>query len=1228
MDGIVYSNPVIVVGREAEFTQRASKLLTELPVDAEVFFAEDLVKATQIAVEQTRIVIALLRLSGESDSEQNLKAFLESLSNIPVLVVADVSMAARIPLVVHQLAHQIILSDEQGAFWDIMPSTIINAIGRSVNSDKKQILKQLVSHIPDSVCVLGPNNDILFINETFSRLYGYKENEIIGQPVISLLPERSWKIQDGFGSPGDTIETVHIHKYGHEISVAISVTSLPPNCGAENHKLCISRDITEKMSLLRKIRDSKKRLSQIFDNSSVGIVMFETNGKLVEFNERFLAFTGFNYDEMAHFFIDDLLHSDDRVKDRVEYKELLEGKIRSYTTEKRIQQKSGQFMWIRMNVSKVSDQVDQASFIIAIVEDITEKKAIEETLAATEVRLDGVLSSLEDVVYSMDAQTAEIFYVNKATKALFDMSENEFKNNKALWRKMVHGGDLSKLEIASRVLRKQGKAEVEYRLITSAGDIKWLRDRAWVVHNGNDRIDGIITDVTKRKLAEQAYLDSEERYRTAVQSSVEAIYMMNPATLRITEVNDAFCNLLGYSRQEALKLNLTDFVNHPIEDIRDYIDTVIDGGGRVLGEREWLAKSNGIINVEVTASKITQRDVEIIFVVARDVTVEKRIHDELEKERTLLQQVVANAPIPMAMLDTELRFLVNSRNWVQSYGPARRSLSGLKLFDLYPNLPEEWRALCERGLKGEILNIPEEEVHVNNDQIIYLRLAIHPWGNRDTDHYGIVLVAERIDELVNARKLAEEANMAKSAFLARITHELRTPLNAILGYSQIMIKDSSLGDNHKNYIDSMYRSGMHLLNMINDILDLSKIEASRMELQPEDTDLRELVRDLIEMFELKARSNGLALNLNFDDTIESYVRTDRAKLHQVLINLVGNAVKFTESGCVDINIKRLREEDVDEGHQFVEFEITDSGRGIPDDELSLIFEPFHQAKNSGAQGTGLGLAITKRIVNLMGGDIEVESTMGKGSTFRFIIPFEVLQSAPTVVSDEYNEVIGLLSPSEYKVLVVDDVEHNRTVVELLLQRIGFSVVQAVNGLDALEKFDQVNPDFVIMDIIMPVMDGVKAMSRIRLKENGRHVPIIALTASGFDDKRERLLEAGFTDYILKPFKEAELLRSISVYGKVTYEFGEKADKNVQIDDSTDLGLIFDQFKSLPSTVQVHLNELIELQDLDGIVQCIQTEHLSASVPAFAQGLLRAANEFDFYFITRLAKLIAGLNETT
>ncbi|MCH8494187.1 MAG: PAS domain S-box protein [Balneolales bacterium] len=773
--------------------------------------------------------------------------------------------------------------------------------------------------------------------------------------------------------------------------------------------------------------------------------------------------------------------------------------------------------------------------------------------------------------------------------------------------------------MASQRLKLDGRAEIEYRLITPTGDIKWLRDRAWLVAEQPDRVDGIITDITKRKVAEQAYRDSEERYRTAIKSSVEAIYMMNPATLIISDANDAFCDLLGYTHEEVVGLDITTFVMHERGDIVEYIQTVIDSGSSLLGERTWKNKAGELIDVEVTASSISQRDETIIFVVARDVTAEKLIYDELQKERSLLSEVVANAPIPMAMLDKDLRFILNSRAWQQTYGPIRTKLPGKKLFSLYPNMPEEWELMCQRGLEGEILHIPEQEVQINEKDKIYLRLAIHPWGKRDDDNYGIVLVAERIDELVNARKLAEEASLAKSAFLARITHELRTPLNAILGYSQIMMKDETVNKTHHGYIDNMYRSGNHLLNMINDILDLSKIEAARMELQNEAVDLKEVVRDITDMFRLKADGKGIDLRVEFDDDIHPFVQIDRSKFNQVLINLVGNAVKFTEIGHVLIQFHRMQAENEDEQHLYVA--VQDTGRGIPKDELISVFEPFHQASNSDIKGTGLGLAITRRIVNLMGGDVEVESTLNEGSVFSFIVPLKLVDQSPVQKREAYAHVNRILSPQNFNVLVVDDVELNRTVVRLLLERIGAQVSEAKNGLESVEMFAAEPFNVVIMDIIMPVMDGVKAMNRIRSMETGKKVPIIALTASGFDDKRQQLLDAGFTDYILKPFRESELLGSIASHTDVVFEVKEEPKKVDDDVEQGEMGQVMECIDRLSNENRLELTEMLEFQDFDGIIRLLEKPQVGNEAPNLKKSLLKAINESDFYFVTQLAKLI-------
>ena len=441
-----------------------------------------------------------------------------------------------------------------------------------------------------------------------------------------------------------------------------------------------------------------------------------------------------------------------------------------------------------------------------------------------------------------------------------------------------------------------------------------------------------------------------------------------------------------------------------MQDITAYIDRVIEDGESVLDRRTWRCKDGMRLTVEITANRIVQRDQEIIFVVARDVTTQMEIKKQLDSERELLGEVVNNAPVPMAILDHDLRFVVYSKTWVQSYGPGRIKLTGKKLFEIYQKLPSHWQDLCYRGLQGEVLHIAEEELRLDEHNVIYLRLAIHPWGNEDGSRNGVILVAERIDELVSARKAAEDANQAKSAFLARITHELRTPLNAILGYAQIMTNDPTVSEVHRGYVDNMYRSGNHLLTMINDILDISKIEASRMELQNEPADLHEIIRDVVEMFRLKAASKGVDLRVSVDPEINPAVQIDQSKFSQVLINLIGNAVKFTDQGHVSVRFSLTDNTSTGTRDQLISVEVEDTGRGIPEDDLHLVFEPFQQAKNSDIKGTGLGLAITKRIVNLMGGDVTVRSVLGQGALFGFAVPMQIVEHPTGKKADKFTRV--------------------------------------------------------------------------------------------------------------------------------------------------------------------------------------------------------------------------------
>jgi len=384
------------------------------------------------------------------------------------------------------------------------------------------------------------------------------------------------------------------------------------------------------------------------------------------------------------------------------------------------------------------------------------------------------------------------------------------------------------------------------------------------------------------------------------------------------------------------------------------------------------------------------------------------------------------------------------------------------------------------------------------------------------------LVEQRTVELVEARDQAQTANRAKSAFLANMSHELRTPLNAILGFSRLLREDSVSAKQRKD-LDIINRSGEHLLHIIDDVLDIAKIEAGRKTLEIAPCDLGSLVRNVMDMMRARAEEKNLELLLVSSPDFPQYIRADASHLRQVLINLLGNAVKYTETGAVTL---RLNATAADESqHLLLTFDVEDTGIGIVAEDQTRIFDAFVQAGKRAAQkGTGLGLAITRQLVELMGGTIHVDSTPGKGSRFRVEVPAERAQESEVIPERaEIGRIIGLEpGQPEYRVLVVDDQTENSTVLERLLESAGFRVQVAADGAQGVEMFRALRPHFIWMDLRMSVMDGFEATRRIRALDSGREVKIAAVTASVFARQRSEVLAAGLDDLVGKPYRPGEV----------------------------------------------------------------------------------------------------------
>ena len=740
-------------------------------------------------------------------------------------------------------------------------------------------------------------------------------------------------------------------------------------------------------------------------------------------------------------------------------------------------------------------------------------------------------------------------------------------------------------------------------------------------------------------------------------------------------VNQRLCNIVGYSQAALLQCTFQD-ITYPedLETDLEYVRKMLAGEIETYSmEKRYICKNGSLVWINLTVSLVRDEDTQeakYFVAVIQDISVRKQAEESLKRTSAALQEVTERYQLAVqgsgdGLWDWDIK---NDRAYIS---PRWKKILGYEDHELegYPDVfverlhPDDNQRV-RQAIADHLQQLAPFEVECRlqnkTGEYIWIRSRGQAiWdeaGNpvRISGSISDITPLKKIEaalrqanaELITAKENAEAANLAKSDFLAKMTHELRTPLTAILGFTQILNRDPKLNQNQRKYLDTILRSGKHLLSLINEILDISKIEAGMAELHPVSFDLHNCLDSLKQMFQVKAEEKGLQLSFEVAPGIPQNAIADEGKLRQILINLLGNAIKFTDSGNVTLRVtadtknieisnpdNHVRDKQIKTQKSKTEapanvyrnlrllFQVEDTGRGIAPEELDRIFDAFVQSRKDRYcpdEGTGLGLTISKRYIELMGGDIHITSNLNQGTTadFDILVTTSAPQNNQTSI---LQRSIRRLAPDQpqHLILIAEDQEENRQLLTQILSPVGFKVIEAFNGREAIELWEKHQPQLIIMDMRMPIIDGYQATRQIKSSPKGEATKIIALTATAFDEDRKLVLVAGCDEFIRKPFEEQVLLEAIAHHLNLKYLYDAQESSNKVSQESPQDSLTPQNFEAMSAQwcrrVHIAAQECSQKTLLQLLADIPKEHHI------LKEQLFNLVDNFQFDIIANLTK---------
>lgn len=934
-------------------------------------------------------------------------------------------------------------------------------------------------------------------------------------------------------------------------------------------------DITERRLANDAIRESEARLKEAQEIAHIGNWSFDVVDNKVDWSDEIFKMAGIDPQQINEGFFRSLIHPDDLAKFDASVSETSQGK--NFTDiELRIIRPDGSICWIADRWKSIFDENGKVIKRIGVSQDITYRKLAEEALLKSEAQFKSLFNNAADPIFIANASTGIILDANQAAVRLMKMPLEKIKG---MHQTQLHPAD--KLEFykdlfelhQDQIQQIESVSPVEGYILRSDGtEVPVEIMASLVTFKGITCQMGTFRDITERKRNEEIIRKNEDRFRLMVKNSSDVIVLIEQdGTQRF--VSQAIEKITGFATSELIGKNISEVI-HP-DDFASIIEVMNEGRihpEKILSvEYRHIHKTRGWVQLEAVGQNfLNEPDINAIIVSVRDITDRKKseLFHRIQYNIAHAVATLKNLKDLFEIVKTEINHLIDTTNFFiafyneekqtlkniiwsdnQEYfdeWSADNSLSGIVISDgksLYLTKIEACEIARERNIK--LVGTPAEfwmgiPLKMQNKTIGVMVIQSYDSSyNIDGASCEVLeIIANQIslyiekikdkEQLIIAKERAEESDRLKTAFLNNMSHEIRTPLNGIMGFTNLLC-EPDIPDEKRNYFASIVnRNGNQLISIIDDIINISTIEAGQEKLHESATNLNTILDDLYELFKQKIDLNKIAFHHHSMLTSQqSRILVDETKLIQVLSNLIGNAIKFTEKGSIGFGCKMISD--------TLKFWVSDTGIGIPAEFHTLIFDRFRQVKPDSTKlygGNGLGLAISKAYIQLMGGNLWVESKPGNGSSFYFTIPFNpATPQAKANIASKANHISEQNTPTR-TILLAEDEWSNFILIETFLKTGNFNIVHVTNGFDAIEEFRK-NPaiDLVLMDIKMPKMNGYEA-TKI-MKSEKPELPVIAITAYALAGDREKAIEAGCDDYIPKPIKKGDLIALVEKHLKMS-----------------------------------------------------------------------------------------------